>query len=99
MAVGATAPRSRHDNALGKSRRRENEGSKNDGNDGNGGNEKARTGRAFAFFAISPGEDEIGAGERSRTLDLLITNELLYQLSYTGVSAIPHYWVPRSLPF
>ena len=30
-----------------------------------------------------------GAGERSRTLDLLITNELLYQLSYTGVSAIP----------
>ena len=27
-----------------------------------------------------------GAGERSRTLDLLITNELLYQLSYTGES-------------
>lgn len=25
-----------------------------------------------------------GAGERNRTLDLLITNELLYQLSYTG---------------
>jgi hypothetical protein len=25
-----------------------------------------------------------GAGERSRTLDLLITSELLYQLSYTG---------------
>ncbi len=25
-----------------------------------------------------------GAGERSRTPDLLITNELLYQLSYTG---------------
>ena len=34
----------------------------------------------------------IGAGERSRTLDLLITNELLYQLSYTGVSAMPHKW-------
>ena len=33
-----------------------------------------------------------GAGERSRTLDLLITNELLYQLSYTGVSAMPHKW-------
>ena len=33
-----------------------------------------------------------GAGERSRTLDLLITNELLYQLSYTGVSAMPHTW-------
>ena len=28
--------------------------------------------------------DLTGAGERSRTLDLLITNELLYQLSYTG---------------
>ena len=27
----------------------------------------------------------VGAGERNRTLDLLITNELLYQLSYTGV--------------
>ncbi len=26
-----------------------------------------------------------GAGERNRTLDLLITNELLYRLSYTGV--------------
>ena len=25
-----------------------------------------------------------GAGERSRTPDLLITNQLLYQLSYTG---------------
>ena len=26
-----------------------------------------------------------GAGERIRTLDLLITNQLLYQLSYTGM--------------
>ena len=26
-----------------------------------------------------------GAGERSRTPDLLITNQLLYQLSYTGI--------------
>ncbi len=26
----------------------------------------------------------IGAGERSRTSDLRITNALLYQLSYTG---------------
>jgi hypothetical protein len=31
--------------------------------------------------------DSDGAGERNRTLDLLITNELLYQLSYTGVQA------------
>jgi hypothetical protein len=35
---------------------------------------------------------KFGAGERSRTLDLLITNELLYQLSYTGVSAMSHEW-------
>ncbi len=27
----------------------------------------------------------IGAGERTRTPDLLITNQLLYQLSYTSV--------------
>ena len=26
----------------------------------------------------------IGAGERTRTADLLITNQLLYQLSYAG---------------
>ena len=29
--------------------------------------------------------DVIGAGEMNRTPDLLITNELLYRLSYTGV--------------
>ena len=29
-------------------------------------------------------DGEIGAGTRSRTRDLLITNQLLYQLSYTG---------------
>jgi hypothetical protein len=28
--------------------------------------------------------DEIGAGRRIRTDDLLITNQLLYQLSYAG---------------
>ena len=28
----------------------------------------------------------LGAGRRTRTPDLLITNQLLYQLSYTGVS-------------
>ncbi len=27
-----------------------------------------------------------GAGDMNRTRDLLITNELLYRLSYTGVS-------------
>jgi hypothetical protein len=29
-------------------------------------------------------EDETGAGEKSRTPDLRITNALLYQLSYAG---------------
>ncbi len=28
----------------------------------------------------------IGAGERTRTADLLITNQLLYQLSYAGMT-------------
>ncbi len=28
-----------------------------------------------------------GAGEMNRTPDLLITNELLYRLSYTGIPA------------
>ncbi|SBW09575.1 hypothetical protein KL86CLO1_12688 [uncultured Eubacteriales bacterium] len=32
---------------------------------------------------------EIGAGGRIRTPDLLITNQLLYQLSYTSESARP----------
>ncbi len=36
----------------------------------------------FSHFTTPPDED--GAGERSRTLDLLITSQLLYQLSYTG---------------
>ena len=35
-----------------------------------------------ATYLLTP--VNFGAGERSRTLDLLITNELLYQLSYTG---------------
>ncbi len=30
------------------------------------------------------GKHVIGAGTRSRTRDLLITSQLLYQLSYTG---------------
>ena len=29
--------------------------------------------------------EKLGAGERSRTSDLLITNQLLYQLSYAGM--------------
>ena len=37
---------------------------------------------AFSHFATPPRD---GAGERSRTLDLLITSQLLYQLSYTGI--------------
>ena len=30
----------------------------------------------------------VGAGEMNRTPDLLITNELLYRLSYTGLSRV-----------
>ena len=32
------------------------------------------------------GRSRGGAGERNRTLDLLITNELLYRLSYIGTA-------------
>ncbi len=28
-----------------------------------------------------------GAGDKTRTYDLMITNQLLYQLSYTGLGA------------
>ena len=31
-------------------------------------------------------EQTCGAGERNRTVDLRITNALLYQLSYTGLA-------------
>ena len=34
-----------------------------------------------------------GAGEMNRTPDLLITNELLYRLSYTGLCICPVRWV------
>ena len=34
---------------------------------------------------------EIGAGGRIRTPDLLITNQLLYQLSYTSTKTSEHY--------
>jgi hypothetical protein len=37
---------------------------------------------AFSHFATPPGKNN--AGDRSRTHDLLITSQLLYQLSYTG---------------
>ena len=57
----------------------------------NGTPKKNRLKGGFVFSSISLiHEEKIGAGERSRTLDLLITNELLYQLSYTGVSAMSH---------
>ena len=39
---------------------------------------------AFSHFATPPHISENGAGDRSRTHDLLITSQLLYQLSYTG---------------
>ncbi len=36
-------------------------------------------------MALYVGNQESGAGTKSRTRDLLITNQLLYQLSYTGI--------------
>ena len=43
----------------------------------------------FGHSGIPPYEVVLeagGAGRRTRTPDLLITNQLLYQLSYTGIS-------------
>ena len=56
--------------------------------------------RDFALFpAIWKSEagnlrwsDEWGAGNRARTDDLLITNQLLYQLSYAGIYAPTVAW-------
>ena len=42
-------------------------------------------GLAGGNWSIYEREKEDGAGDRSRTYDLRITNALLYQLSYTGV--------------
>ena len=44
-------------------------------------------GSASESWSIYEGDKEDGAGDRSRTYDLRITNALLYQLSYTGVGA------------
>jgi hypothetical protein len=41
-------------------------------------NQKVSEHLRFETFVVT------GAGERNRTLDLLITSELLYQLSYSG---------------
>lgn len=43
------------------------------------------------------GRDKNGAGNRNRTCDLLITNELLYRLSYSGAKRqCPAPWFQRS---
>ena len=41
---------------------------------------------AFSHFAISP---KNGAENRNRTRNLLITSQLLYQLSYFGINGAP----------
>ena len=38
--------------------------------------------------------DLYGAGTKSRTRDLLITSQLLYQLSYTGAGCIIYRQIP-----
>jgi hypothetical protein len=44
----------------------------------------SRRGKKKAREANRAGFVKCGAGEMNRTPDLLITNELLYRLSYTG---------------
>ena len=40
-------------------------------------------------YAIDAFQTDDGAGGRTRTPDLLITNQLLYQLSYTSIGTHP----------
>ena len=47
--------------------------------------------------AINLGSENNGAGEKSRTPDLRITNALLYQLSYAGVASAEAGAKPRIL--
>ena len=42
---------------------------------------------SYLLMFFDAAEWELGAGKRSRTPDLMITNQLLYQLSYAGVAA------------
>ena len=42
------------------------------------------TGKSFVGLKVVYFQQLNGAGEMNRTPDLLITNELLYRLSYTG---------------
>ena len=41
--------------------------------------------RSATFYHYRPIELNVGAGTRVRTGDLLITNQLLYLLSYAGI--------------
>ncbi len=44
-----------------------------------------RYAKTLPTFVFAPGAShELGAATKSRTRDLLITNQLLYQLSYSG---------------
>ena len=49
----------------------------------------------FGHSGIPPYSLVRGAGRRIRTPDLLITNQLLYQLSYTSISATNKMYVSR----
>ena len=42
------------------------------------------------YHSAQNGPRDFGAGEWTRTIDLLITNQLLYQLSYTGLGRNPN---------
>ena len=43
----------------------------------------------FGHSGTPPLKSKTGAGDGTRTRDLLITSQLLYQLSYTGVNGDP----------
>ena len=52
----------------------------------------------FGHSGIPPYSVALGAGGRTRTPDLLITNQLLYRLSYTSILTGTHSLVACSAP-
>ena len=55
---------------------------------------KAANKKPFGYiYKVYPNGFKIGAGNVTRTHDLLITNQLLYQLSYTSIKAYLFYHI------
>ena len=52
-------------------------------------NHRSRRQQIYSLLPLATRESSHGAGERNRTINLLITNQLLCLLSYTSISGAP----------